>query len=300
MPHPPAARTTCRAVAVRRENRSSGPVGVRAVHDAAELRGWMAGYPAAETLLIEEYVDGPGYSVEALVADGEIVFESVTAKRTTDRESEWFVELSHTVPAPPGVDHDALLGANRGIIRRLGLVSGIVHTEVRLAPLGGPVLMEVAARTPGDAIMPLYHLATGRSLEEAVIRVALAEPAEHPRHRRYARQVYLLHPHGVLRDVRLRWPGVEPQWGPEGQPWPVMTPGEPGDPPTLRHVLVLQPRGARLGKLRESGDRAVTFLIDAPAAEHLDALEAEVTTAIDILVDPHLPIGADRPDRTAR
>jgi hypothetical protein len=268
--------------------------GVRTVHDAAELRSLLSDYRAAETLLIEEYVTGPEYSVEAVVADGEIRFESVTEKRTTDRDSDWFVEMSHTVPAPPGVDHETLLGANRGIVRRLGIRSGIVHTELRLTPGRRAVLMEVAARTPGDGIMPLYHLATGRSLEETIMRVALAEPATHPRPRRHARQVYLPHPPGTLADVKLRWPGVEPRWVPEGQPWPAMTPGEPGDPPTLRHVLVLQPRGTHLGELRESGDRAVTFLIDAPAAGDLDALEAEVTAAIDIVVDPAPPGGAGR------
>jgi hypothetical protein len=268
--------------------------GVRTVHDAAELRSLLSDYRAAETLLIEEYVTGPEYSVEAVVADGEIRFESVTEKRTTDRDSDWFVEMSHTVPAPPGVDHETLLGANRGIVRRLGIRSGIVHTELRLTPGRRAVLMEVAARTPGDGIMPLYHLATGRSLEETIMRVALAEPATHPRPRRHARQVYLPHPPGTLADVKLRWPGVEPRWVPEGQPWPAMTPGEPDDPPTLRHVLVLQPRGTHLGELRESGDRAVTFLIDAPAAGDLDALEAEVTAAIDIVVDPAPPGGAGR------
>ena len=89
-----------------------------------------------------------------------------------------------------------------------------------------------------------------------------------------------------MQDVKLRWPGMEPQWVPEGQPWPVIAPGEADDPPALRHVIVLKERGARLGELRESGDRGVTFLIDAPTLDDLDELERQVSAAIDIIVDP--------------
>ncbi|MGC5317191.1 ATP-grasp domain-containing protein [Micromonospora arida] len=260
--------------------------GVRAVLDPEALPALLTEYPAAETLLVEEYVTGAEYSVEAVVQHGRIVFESATQKRTTEDGSDWFVEMAHTVPAPPGADHDRLLAANRDIVGRLGLVAGIVHTELRLDRDGRPVLMEVAARTPGDGIMPLYHLATGRALEQTIMEVALDEPAAHPPPRRFARQVYLPQPRGTLQDVKLRWPGMEPQWVPEGQPWPVIAPGEADDPPALRHVIVLKERGALLGELRESGDRGVTFLIDAPTLDDLDDLERQVSAAIDIIVDP--------------
>jgi hypothetical protein len=84
--------------------------------------------------------------------------------------------------------------------------------------------MEAAARTPGDGIMPLYHLATGRPVEPAIIRIALGETAEHPAPQRYARQVYFEHECGLLRDVEVRWPGIEPVWVTEGQPWPSIEP----------------------------------------------------------------------------
>ncbi len=259
--------------------------GVRTVRDAAELTALLPEYPAEETLLIEEHVDGPEFSVEAVVQRGGIVFESVTHKRTTDVDTDYFVELCHTVPAPPGEHHDTLLAANREIVRALGIDAGVVHTEMRLDGTGRAVLMEVAARTPGDGIMPLYHLATGRPLEQTILRVALGDPADHPAPQRYARQVYLRHPYGTLRDVRVRWPGVAPHWVPEGQPWPAIEPGDAGDPPALRHVLVLQQRGARLGELRQSGDRVVTFLVDAPSVTELDLLEEQVSAAIDIVVE---------------
>ncbi len=55
-------------------------------------------------------------------------------------------------------------------------------------------------------------------------------------------------------------------------------------PPTLRAVLVLKDRDARLGPLESSEDRAVTFLIDAPTPEQLDALEERVRAAVRLTV----------------
>jgi len=259
--------------------------GVQEVATAAALPTLLRQYPAAEVLLVEEYARGREYSVEALVQGGRIVFESVTHKLTSEQNSSHFVELAHTVPAPGGSAHQPLLAANRSIVERLGIGDGVVHTELRVDDSGRVVLMEIAARTPGDGIMPLYHLATGQPLEAAIVKVALGEQAIYPRPRRYARQVYLPHECGVLRDVLLRWQGVEPVWAPEGQAWPSFEPGRRDDPPTLRHVLVLKRRGQRLVALRESDDRAVTFFIDASTVEELDDIERRVRDSIDIVVD---------------
>ena len=148
--------------------------GVRRVGSERELDGILPDYPAAETLLLERYVAGPEYSVEALVQDGRVLFDSVTAKATNEATSERFVELGHSVPAPPGPTTDALLAANRAVLARLGFADGVAHGEYRLTP-DGVVLMEIAARTPGDGILPLYHLATGAPMEPQILRIALGE-----------------------------------------------------------------------------------------------------------------------------
>jgi len=63
--------------------------------------------------------------------------------------------------------------------------------------------------------------------------------------------------------------------------WPELAAG-PTDPPTLRAVLVIKSRGRELVPLRNSNDRAVTFFIDAPTLDELDALDHQVRSAITI------------------
>ncbi len=258
--------------------------GVATAADAAALRELLPQYPEHETLLVERKVAGQEYSVESLVHDGEVVFASVTRKETTDAHADTFVELAHSVPAERTADTDALLAANAELLARLAFENGVAHSEWRVD--GTPRLMEVAARTPGDGLLVLYQLATGAALEPAILRLALGEPVQHPAPTRYARQVYLQHPEGVLEEVSLDWPGVRPQWIGGTGVWPEVKPGLPADPPTLRAVLVLKPRGSALGPLRSSDDRAVSFLVDAATPAELDALDLAVRAALTVVVRP--------------
>ncbi|WP_405456593.1 ATP-grasp domain-containing protein [Streptomyces sp. NBC_00101] len=260
--------------------------GVETVEDADRLTALLAYYPAHETLLIEDRISGQEYSVESLVQGGTAVFAGVTRKDTTDSHTTGFVELSHTVPGDRPAHEQVLLDANARMLAALDFRDGVAHAEWRIDADGRPVLMEVAARTPGDGLCVLYELATGASLEREIIRIALGEPAHYPAPRRTARQVYLEHTPGVLRDVTVDGFDVAPAWVGERGLWPRVEPGAAGEPPTLRAVLVHQDRGAELGELRSSEDRAVSFLIDADDPEALDALEAEVRAAVTVHTGP--------------
>lgn len=259
--------------------------GVVAVEDAAALRELVLGYPDHETLLIEQKVTGQEYSVESLVQHGEPVFTSVTRKETTESGAQTFVELAHSVPNAATEADGALLAANRRMLDALGFRDGIAHAEWRIGADGRPYLMEVAARTPGDGLLALYHLATGQPMEPEIVRIALGESASYPAPRRYTRQVYLEHEAGTLGDVTVDWPGVAPVWVGAGGMWPETVPGAAGDPGALRALLVLKEAGAPLQPLTSSDDRAVTFLIDAPTPAELDALEQRVRAAVTLTTD---------------
>jgi hypothetical protein len=192
------------------------------------------------------------------------------------------VELSHSVPEQCDDVRDKLLAANAMLLDRLGFGDGIAHSEWRIAPDGRCVLMEIAGRTPGDGLMALYHLATGVPMEPEILNIALGVPASYPVPHRFARQVYVEHEPGVLDDVTVSWPDVEPHWIGEGGVWPDIKPGAADDDPALRAVLVLKDRGHRLGELESSDDRAVTFFIDASSPEQLDAIERQARSAIRI------------------
>jgi ATP-grasp domain-containing protein len=264
--------------------------GVRTYGSMADLRRGIDGYPDLETVLIEDRVVGPEFSVEALVQDGGILFESVTEKQTTESHASTFVELSHGVPSPPSPVNDLVIEQNRRVLRRLDFRDGIAHSEWRVTRDGTPYLMEIAARTPGDGLLPLYELATGRPMEPEIIRICLGEPASYPAPHRFARQVYLEHPEGRLDGVHLDLPDAAVTWVGDSGAWPALRPGAPDDPPALRAVLVLRRRGDTLAALSDSDDRAITFLIDAATPDALATIEAEVRSAIHLDVTPLSPV----------
>jgi hypothetical protein len=261
-------------------------LGVKTVHDRTELAAQLNDYPAQETILVEQKVTGQEFSVESLIQDGKSIFASVTRKETTDVDSQYFVEMAHTVPAARDEAWDAVQRANDSMLRRLGVENGITHAEWRIDKQGEARLIEVAARTPGDGIMTLYLLATGRRMEPEILRIALGETADYPVARRYARQVYVGHVPGILDDVRVDWPGVEARWVDGGTPWPDIPALPADDPPALRAVLVYKARGAELGPIRSSDDRAMSFFIDAPTIAELDQIEERVRQAVTIHTIP--------------
>lgn len=113
--------------------------------------------PPPTRYVVEARLIGPEVSVESLVADGEVLFDNVTAKRVLPGRHP--VETGHVLPAPvePRV-RDALLAATRALVRATGFGTGMMHGEWILTA-DGPVLVECAARIPGDQITDLLSLA---------------------------------------------------------------------------------------------------------------------------------------------
>jgi biotin carboxylase len=129
--------------------------------------------------LAEERLQGPEYSVEALVRRGEIVFENITAK--TVIPGPYPVELGHLLPAP--LDPDTQLGfetAIRALVAALGFQTGILHAEWILTE-SGPTLIECAGRCPGDHLTDLVDLAYDTRIRLALIDLLAGRSVELPR-----------------------------------------------------------------------------------------------------------------------
>lgn len=288
--------------AVLKPTRRMSSSGVRYVADPRELAAHLDDYPPDEVLLVEARVKGLEVSVESVSQGGTVLFENVTRKRTTESQSAFFVEMAHTIG--PGVvephEEAALLAAHRSVLERLEFDSGIAHAEYRFTDEGDVRLMEIAARTPGDGILPLYHLATGVPLEPELVRVALGEPTSYPPVRRWTRQVYLPHAVGQLQGVSTGGVAAEidPVWVADTYLWPTPDPVGGRAGARVVQVLVLKPRGSMLALLRDSFDRSVTVLLDAPNQVDLDRLDDALSTAITI--DVGEPTGSSlRPDERA-
>ncbi|MGW2953236.1 ATP-grasp domain-containing protein [Streptomyces eurythermus] len=250
--------------------------GVVKVADDAELRAALAAYEPDETVLVEELVTGPEFSVEALVHRGEVVWSGVTAKLTNEDSSRYFTEIGHTSPARiPSSDAEALVAANTAVLKTLGFGSGITHAEFRLRD-GRPVLMEIAARLPGDAITMLWHLATGRPVEPAIVDLALGIEPQYPEPTRRAVQRFVDHRPGRLADVRSAAQTVS--WIGDDGYWPTVSSTDADAPARCASIMVGLSRGAVLGDLNDSSGRSASVVVDLP-------LDADPESGTRVFVD---------------
>jgi biotin carboxylase len=159
----------------------SGSIGVRRcatfneVHAAAAailLADLTAlGLPPQSSILVEEYLDGPEYSVETF--DEHVV--GVTRKHLG--EEPYFVETGHDFPAPLSAALAASIGeAAVEALRALGLGWGAAHVELRLTG-DGPRIVEVNPRLAGGMIPRMVQEATGIDLIALMVAKAAGKPA---------------------------------------------------------------------------------------------------------------------------
>lgn len=126
--------------------------------------------------IVEEYVAGPEFSADGYVMDGRTTVVALTRKLLGPEPA--FVEIGHLTPADESAEVMAQVEEYvRAVVDAVHLTVGAFHCELRMTP-DGPVLIEIAARLPGDRIVDLVHLATGVSLPRAMIAAHLGWPLE--------------------------------------------------------------------------------------------------------------------------
>ncbi|MCT9933583.1 ATP-grasp domain-containing protein [Planotetraspora sp. A-T 1434] len=114
-----------------------------------------------QEFIMEEYVSGPEFSVEAFSFAGRHVVLAVTEKLVDEAH---FAELGHALPARLGrEDEDAIVAAVTAFLDTIGVKDGPSHTEVRLSERG-PIVIEGHNRIGGDRIRDLVTSAYGIDL----------------------------------------------------------------------------------------------------------------------------------------
>lgn len=107
--------------------------------------------------LIEEFIIGKEYSVEALIKDKEMVFSNVTQKILFNGVRP--VEQGHIVPALiEDTLKEALISHTQKVLQAVGFENGVVHCEWINAEKG-LYLVECAGRFAGDGIVELIERA---------------------------------------------------------------------------------------------------------------------------------------------
>jgi biotin carboxylase len=126
--------------------------------------------------LLERYVPGDVYHVDAIVFDREVRFAAVhrygQPPMDVAHQGGIFVTQSIGAEAP---EHAALVEANRAVLQALHFVRGVTHTEfIRSRSDGRFYFLETAARVGGAHIVEVVEAASGLNLwaEWAKIEVA--------------------------------------------------------------------------------------------------------------------------------
>lgn len=154
---------------------NSGSRGVKLCRSKEELEASMneaLEVSKLDTVLVEEFIEGPEYSIEGLHHDGKSEVIQFTEKKTT--EFPYNVELGHIQPANISEENQQKI---REIVAKIGSAFHFVncpsHTELKINERGIFVI-ETSPRLGGDYITStLTPLSTGVNLEDELLKISL-------------------------------------------------------------------------------------------------------------------------------
>jgi biotin carboxylase len=123
-------------------------------------------------VLVEEFIEGTQFSVEAVSEQGEHQVVAITRKYS---DPATFVELGHVSPAAlPEERRTEIHAYVASVLDALGVTFGVTHTEVVLGA-EGPRVIETHVRMGGDEIPALTLDATGVDLDECALLQTLGD-----------------------------------------------------------------------------------------------------------------------------
>ncbi len=154
-------------------------------------------------IIVEEYMDGPELSIDALVWNNNIHITGVA-----DRIIEfppYFVETGHIMPTnlPEKEALDGIDVFKRGV-RALGIETGAAKGDIKLTAKGAMV-GEIASRLSGGFMSAYtYPYSTGVNLIRAAINIALGEPPADltEQFHRVAVERALIPGSGIVKDIQ--------------------------------------------------------------------------------------------------
>ncbi|MCL2374327.1 MAG: ATP-grasp domain-containing protein [Treponema sp.] len=154
-----------------------GSRGCRRVDDAGELTSAVAvalKFSRSGRAIVEEYMEGPEFSVDALVHEGEINICGIADRHIFF--SPYFIEMGHTMPsaeAPAVID--SLLETFALGVRALGITNGAAKGDIKLTSRG-PMIGEIAARLSGGYMSGwTYPYASGVLPTRGAIEIAMGK-----------------------------------------------------------------------------------------------------------------------------
>ena len=142
---------------------------VRAIQSRADRDAQELG------LIIEDFIPGREYALEGILERGELTTLALFDK-PDPLDGPYFEETLYVTPSRlPGTLQERIHQEVARACRAVGLATGPVHAEMRVNDRGIWIL-EVAARSIGGLCARVLTHSLGMSLEELILRQALAEP----------------------------------------------------------------------------------------------------------------------------
>lgn len=157
-----------------------GARGCRMIRSKEEA--WQSVKIAAEnsrssTVIIEEYMDGPEFSIDAVIYNG-----TMTITGFADRHifyKPYFIETGHTMPSTIDEEkRNELIFAFANGVSSLGLSCGVAKADIKYTK-NGPEIGEIAARLSGGYMSGwTFPYASSLNLTEQALLIAIGKEPE--------------------------------------------------------------------------------------------------------------------------
>ncbi len=121
--------------------------------------------------IVEEYMEGPEYSIDALVYNGTLTITGFAIRHIY--YPPYFIEMGHTMPAILSKqEHDELISVFALGVKALGLSCGAAKADIKYTKKG-PMIGEIAGRLSGGYMSGwTYPYASGLNLTKEALKIA--------------------------------------------------------------------------------------------------------------------------------
>lgn len=155
-------------------------------------------------VLIEKYIEGPEFSVESIIIDGEISHFGVTQKYLIGKNEyghSELVETGHMFPANISREYELeIYEYINKLFSKVDIKNALCHSEIKISN-GNIFLIETHIRAGGDAIPELVEIASGVDMYKTFFNSLQSNKGYNTCLNKRAAIKYLILPPGEIKSV---------------------------------------------------------------------------------------------------
>lgn len=219
-----------------------------------------------DAVIIEEFVKGDQYLVEAIVYNGDIQIAGIIKQEVTFGKR--FIITGYGVLAQvPAEIKKGIEKVLTSIIHQFKIHNGSLHLEMRLSTSGWK-LIEINPRISGGAMNKMLKAAFGFNLVEETLKINLGEqPSVQPTHKKFVfTQYVIVSEKGILEKVTGK--------------------GRAKNSPGILEVYVKPRKGTRLTPPLSMGHRYAYVIATADSIEEAERLAKNAANEIEFHLMP--------------